>query len=63
MEISRVMRRPRWLGGRINKELVEHVIKTGRTSKGNGSTTVFKGNDIRSNVDNKSGNVVTVTKV
>lgn len=48
---------------KINKELVEHVIKTGRTTKGNGNTTVFKGNGIRANVDNKSGNVITVTKV
>lgn len=38
---------------KINKELVEHVIKTGRASKGNGNTTVFKGNCIRVDVDNK----------
>lgn len=47
---------------KVNKELVEHVIKTGRTSKSNGNNTVFKGNRIRVIVDNKSGNVITVTK-
>ncbi len=47
---------------KITKELVEHVIKTGKTRKGNGNTTVFKGNGIRVVVDNVSGNVITVTK-
>ncbi|AKF27333.1 hypothetical protein YH66_07110 [[Brevibacterium] flavum] len=47
---------------KITKELVEHVIKTGRGSKGNGNTTVFNGNGIRVIVDNVSGNVITVTK-
>lgn len=47
---------------KIAKELVEHVIKTGRASKGNGNTTVFNGNAIRVVVDNVSGNVITVTK-
>ena len=47
---------------KIAKELVEHVIKTGRASKGNGNTTVFNGNGIRVVVDNVSGNVITITK-
>ena len=33
-----------------------------RISKGNANNTVFKGNGIRVIVDNKSGNVITVTK-
>ncbi|MCQ9343011.1 DUF4258 domain-containing protein [Corynebacterium kozikiae] len=47
---------------RINKELVKYVIKNGRTSRGNGNTTVFTGNGIRVIVDNESGNVITVTR-
>lgn len=47
---------------RINKELVEYVIKNGSTSRGNGNTTVFTGNGIRVIVDNESGNVITVTR-
>ncbi|WJY68746.1 DUF4258 domain-containing protein [Corynebacterium auris] len=47
---------------KITKELVEHVMKTGRPSKGNGNTTVFNGNGIRVIVDNVSGNVITVTR-
>ena len=47
---------------RISKELVEHVMKNGATSKGNGDTTIFTGKGIRVIVDNSSGNVITVTK-
>ncbi len=47
---------------KITKELVEHVMKNGTTSKGNGDTTIFTGNGIRVIVDNSSGNVITVTK-
>lgn len=49
----------------ISRELVKSVIKNGKRTKGNGNTSIYttgKGkNQIRVIVDNRTGNIITVT--
>jgi len=50
----------------VSHQVVRQVIKNGKATRGNGNTTIFSQGSGRSRVrvivDNKSGNVITVTK-
>lgn len=46
----------------ISRALVQSVVQSGRASRGNNNTTVFSGSGIRVIVDNRSGNIITVTR-